>query len=267
MKHIDDDLRQFEANGAAPLPVADVEGRIEFEGARIWYATYGTGAPVVMLHGAFDNSEDWGYQLPALVGAGHRVVLIDNRGRGRSTLGTVPITYELMANEVVAVMDHLGISRFAVVGWSDGATIGLILAMKHAARIARVFAFGGSMDPGGVKDVAPGDARLSRVFGRAKKDYARLSDAPADFAVMSKAVSHMMATEPNYVARDLAEIRTPVAIVVGDGDEFIKPEHSEYLARCIPGAILMILPGVSHFAMLQRPDEFNEAMLPFLDGP
>jgi pimeloyl-ACP methyl ester carboxylesterase len=264
MIHTDDDLRQFAANGAAPLPAADAEGRVEFEGARIWYATYGTGAPVVLLHGAFDNSEDWGFQIPALVAAGHRAILIDNRGRGRSTLGHVPVTYELMAREVLAVMDALEIPKFAVVGWSDGATIGLILAMKHPARIDRVFAFGGSMDLKAIKELPANEPKLARVFGRAKKDYVRLSETPDDFAIMAKAVKHMMATEPDYRAADLATIRVPVAIVVGEHDEFIKPEHSEYLARTIPGASLRILPYVSHFAMLQRPDRFNEAMVAFL---
>ena len=266
MIYADDDLRQFEANGAAPLPGATAQGYVEHEGARIWYAVYGSGAPVVLLHGAFDNSEDWGFQLPALVDSGHRVILLDNRGRGRSTLGPLPLTYELLASEVLTVMDALDIAKFSVIGWSDGATIGLILALQHPSRIARVIAFGGSMDLSGVKDVAPGEPKLARVFGRAKRDYARLSETPAEFEMMRKAVSLMMATQPNYGAHDLAEIRVPVAIVVGDEDEFIKPEHSAYLARSIPGATLIVLPGVSHFAMLQRPHQFNAAMLAFLDA-
>lgn len=262
----DDDLQNFERNGALPLPAADVEGRVEHAGARIWYATYGSGTPVVLLHGAFDNSEDWGYQIPALIAAGHRAILIDSRGRGRSTLGTEPPTYELMANEVLAVMDALGISTFAVAGWSDGAIIGLILAMKHASRVARVFAFGVSMDLGGVKDVPPSLPILSRVFGRAKKDYTRLSPEPSRFDAMAKAVDHMMRTEPSYSAGELATIRTPVAIVVGENDEFIKPEHTDYLVRTIPGAVKIVLPGMSHFAMLQRPSEFNVALIESLNS-
>ena len=97
MTHIDDDLLDFAQHGSAPLPAASAEGRVEYAGARIWYATYGSGDPVVLLHGAFDNSEDWGYQIPALAESGRRAILIDSRGRGRSTLGTEPLTYELMS--------------------------------------------------------------------------------------------------------------------------------------------------------------------------
>ena len=265
MNHIDDELLDFERNGAAPLPIPDVQGHVEHEGARIWYATFGSGSPVVLLHGAFDNSEDWGYQVAALVNAGHRAILVDNRGRGRSTLGTATLSYEMLASEVMAVLDALGVPRFGVVGWSDGATIGLILALQHPSRVASVFAFGGSMDPSGVREVPPAMPILTRVFGRAKKDYARLSEEPANFETMRKAMMEMMATQPNYVAAQLARIRTRVAIVVGANDEFIKPEHTDYLVRSIPGARKIVLPAVSHFAMLQRPDEFNRAMLDFLD--
>jgi pimeloyl-ACP methyl ester carboxylesterase len=265
MTHVDDELHHFALHGAAPLPAASMEGRVEYAGARIWYASYGSGDAVVLLHGAFDNSEDWGYQVPALVDAGRRAILIDNRGRGRSTLGGEPLSYELMASEVLAVMDALGIAKFSIVGWSDGATIGLILALQHPSRVTSVFAFGGSMDLGGVKDVDASMPILGLVFGRTKIDYARLSPEAAAFDAMSKKVDHLMRTQPNYTASELAAIRTRVAIVIGENDEFIKPTHTAYLARTIPGARLIALPGVSHFAMLQRPDDFNRAMLGFLD--
>ena len=74
----------------------------------------------------------------------------------------------------------------------------------------------------------------------------------------------MMRTQPNYSAHDLAGIRVPVAIVQSEHDEFIKPEHAEYLARSIPGAASTLLPGVSHFAPLQRPAQFSRVMLAFL---
>ena len=74
----------------------------------------------------------------------------------------------------------------------------------------------------------------------------------------------MQRTEPNYFASDLANIRVPVAIVQSEHDEFIKPEHAEYLARSIPGAEFILLPSVSHFAPLQRPEQFNRVMRGFL---
>ena len=250
----------------APLPPPEAEGRVDFEGARIWYATFGSGPPVIFLHGAFEHSGDWGNQVPAMLEAGRRVVLIDSRGRGRSTRGALAFTYELMAREVLAVMDALGIDSASVVGWSDGAIIGLILAMDHPARVERVFAFGGNMDLNGVKPEPTPTAALGQAFDRAVKDYARLSDTPGEFKVMADEVNRMMQTQPNYDAGDLARIRRPVAIAHAEHDEFIKLDHAEYLARTIPDARLVALPGVSHFALWQKPDEFNDTIRTFLQS-
>jgi pimeloyl-ACP methyl ester carboxylesterase len=74
----------------------------------------------------------------------------------------------------------------------------------------------------------------------------------------------MMQTQPNYSAHDLAKIGVRVTIVQSEHDEFIKREHAEYLARSIPNAELVVLSGVSHFAPLQRPEQFNAAMLAFV---
>lgn len=264
---IDLDLRKFASEGARPLPPAKTHGQVDHDGARIWYATYGSGFPVLLLHGGLGNAENWGYQVPALIETGHRVVLIDSRGHGRSTRDGPQFSYELMASDVLAVMDAIALDRAAIVGWSDGAILGLILAMKHPGRVSRVFAFAGPMDPRGNKPISPADEPiLGRILGRHAKDYARLSSTPAEFKAFSGAVGKLMESEPNYGAGDLAQIRVPTAIVDGEYDEFLRPEHIEYLADTIPGAKLIILPGVTHFAPLQRPELFNHAMLSFLDS-
>jgi pimeloyl-ACP methyl ester carboxylesterase len=105
---------------------------------------------------------------------------------------------------------------------------------------------------------------MLRFLAKAERDYRRLSPTPEGFADFTAAVEHMWDTEPNYTAADLARIATPVAIVDGDHDEAIRRDHTDYLARSIPGAELIILPEASHFAMFQQPREFNEAMLGFL---
>jgi len=262
----DDDLQNFEAHGAAALPAAGAEGHIEHDGARIWYADYGAGAPVILLHGGLGHSGNWGYQVPALLAAGRRVLLIDSRGHGRSTRDARPFSYELMAGDVLAVMDALRLEQAAVVGWSDGACIALILAMRAPARIAGVFFFACNMDPGGVKEIGQLGPVVERCLARHARDYAELSATPDQFEAFAEAVGLMMKTQPDYSARDLGAIRRPVAIVQSEHDEFIKHEHAEYLARSIPGAEYIELPGVSHFAPLQRPEQFNAVMLAFLRG-
>jgi pimeloyl-ACP methyl ester carboxylesterase len=264
MKSYDDDLKKFEAHGAAPLPAPSDQGYVDHDGARIWYATYGTGTPVILLHGGLGHSGNWGYQVPALVGSGRRAVLIDSRGHGRSTRDSTPFLYELMASDGLAVMDALNLERAGIVGWSDGACVALILGIRAPERVAGVFFFGCNMDPSGTKAFVPSPV-IDRCFARHARDYAQLSATPDDFDVFVGAVSLMMRTQPNCSAQDLGEVRLPVAIVQSEHDEFIKREHADYLARTIPAAELIVLPGVSHFAPLQRPDQFNSVMLAFLD--
>src|ERR1051326_8109939 len=145
METYDDDLSRFEAEGAALLSVTPDQGYVEHDAARIWYATYGSGPPVILLHGGLGHSGNWGYQVPALISSGYRVVLIDSRGHGRSTRDARPYTYELMASDVSAVLDALQLEKVGLVGWSDGACTALILASQAPARVAGVVFFACNM--------------------------------------------------------------------------------------------------------------------------
>jgi pimeloyl-ACP methyl ester carboxylesterase len=162
-------------------------------------------------------------------------------------------------------MDHLRIQKASMVGWSDGACTALVLASQVPERIAAVFFFACNMDPSGTREVDFDNPLLQKCISRHIKDYKHLSTTPDQFDAFSEAVGLMQRTQPNYSADDLARIRVPVTIVQSENDEFIKLEHAEYLARSIPNARFVYLPGVNHFAPLQRPDLFNQEILAFLN--
>lgn len=258
----DDDLVRFEEQGAS-LPPTREQGYVENDGARIWYAAYGSGAPVILLHGGLGHSGNFAYQAPALVEHGYRTIVIDSRGHGHSSRDDKAYSYDLMGTDVLAVMGALNLEKAALVGWSDGACTSLVLAAKHPERVAGVFFFACNMDPSGTKEFEFTPI-LGRCISRHKKDYALLSSTPEQFDSFAEAVGLMQRTQPNFSEQDLAQIKVPVIIVQSEYDEFIKREHAEYLARSIPGAEFVFLPGVSHFAPLQRPEQFNAAILAFL---
>jgi len=258
----DDTLESFQAHGAPALPPG-ARGHVIHEGARIWYCRLGSGLPVILLHGGLGHSGNWGYQVPFLLEHGFQVILIDSRGQGRSTRDPRPYSYDLMASDVVAVMDALQIEKAALVGWSDGACTAMLFAAAHPSRVSGVFFFACNMDPRGVK---PFEATpvLDRCFSRHTKDYAELSPTPDCFQQLVADLSLMQRTQPNYTEDDLAKIHVPVTIAQSRSDEFIRTEHAEHLARSIPNARLVLLEGVTHFAPLQRPEQFNEVVLGFL---
>jgi pimeloyl-ACP methyl ester carboxylesterase len=247
-----------------PAPVAgEHTGHAKINGISLYYAVIGHGSPVVLLHGGLANSDYWGLQVRALV-PHHTVILMDSRGHGRCTRDARPFGYDLMADDVVGLLDTLHIAKADVVGWSDGAILGLDLALRHPDRVGRIFAFAANTVTSGVQDNVDKNPTFARYIARAGTEYARLSATPKDYDAFVAEISKMWATEPNWTDAQLKSIRSPVLVVDGDHDEAIKRAHTEYIAATIPGAGLLILPNVSHFAFLQDPVLFNDAIMHFL---
>jgi len=261
IQFIDDDLKVFASEGPPPLPG---NGSYTRRGkVNLWFGDYGAGPAVILTHGGMGNAGNFGHQVPALVNAGYRVIAIDSRGHGRSGWDGTPFTYFQFAEDVLAVLDQLGIERAAVVGWSDGACTGLALAKAHPERVAGVFFFACNVDAGGAWPFKMTDV-ISNCLARHRKDYATLSPAPERFDMMSAALQEMQGGQPNYSSADLGAISVPVTVAWAAKDEFIRPEHSRHIAGAIPNARLVELPMVSHFAPVQRPSVFNRAVLEFL---
>jgi pimeloyl-ACP methyl ester carboxylesterase len=250
---------------AQPLPPQLQQGRVDHDGVSIWYGVVGAGQPVILLHGGRASSLAWGNQIAALVESHHQVILIDSRGHGRSTLGAAPLSYELMETDVLAVMDALKLKKAAVAGWSDGAIIGLVMAMKHPERVSKVYAFGPNMNSRFL--TAPVNSPVLPLLApRLAGEYASVASDPAAFERLSTAVRAMQKTQPDYSDAQLAAIKGPaIAIVGGDRDEFINKQHFAYLAATIPGARLIMLRDVSHFAPWQDARGFNATLIDFLD--
>lgn len=251
----------------ATLPEPSKRGPLPINGASIYFTIYGDRDPtVLMLHGGLASSEYWGFQLGPLREKGYRVVLVDSRGHGRSSRDDKPLTYGLMASDVHTLMNRLLLQKVSVVGWSDGAIVALDLAMNHPERLERVFAFGANYDPSGVTPNAERNPTFKRFIDDARGVYRNVSPAPDDWDGFYAAVTKLWETEPHYTLEQLGAIRVPVTIADGEYDEAIQRAHTEQLARAIPGAKLRILRGVSHFAMLQDPAQFNQALFAFLEG-
>jgi len=245
------------------LPKPAQSGYATVNGIRIWYATFGHGEPVLLLHGGLANSNYWGNQVPALAGS-YRVIVMDSRGHGRSTRDERPYGYDLMASDVMGLMDFLKLSKAAIVGWSDGAILGLDIAIHHPERLTRLFAFAANSDPSGVADIVQSPV-FNVYIARAEKEYQALSPTPDQYKSFFDQISKMWETEPHFTAEQLRGITVPTCLVDADHDEAIKRENTEFMANEIPNTGLLLQPQVSHFSFLQDPQQFTSDVLHFLE--
>jgi pimeloyl-ACP methyl ester carboxylesterase len=243
-----------------PTPVETGYGPVN--GIRIWYATFGQGTPVILLHGGLANANYWGELVPTLA-PHYQVIVMDSRGHGRSSRDAQPYGYDLMASDVLALMDFLKIDKAALVGWSDGAIIGLDIAIHHPERLSKLFAFAANSDPSGVKDVNQSPV-FTAFIARAKTEYEKLSPTPTEYDAFLAQITKMWETQPHWTADDLASIKVPTWIVDADHDEAINRDNTLFMADHIPSSGLLIEPQVSHFAFLQDPEQFNTDVLHFL---
>jgi pimeloyl-ACP methyl ester carboxylesterase len=258
-------VERWEVLPPTPEPVLSHRaGLANANGIVIRYAVYGRGMPVILLHGGLANADYWGNQIEAL--AMHRTVIVmDSRGHGASTHDARPYGYDLMADDVVALMDVLKVPKADIVGWSDGAVLGLDLAMRHPDRVGKIVAFAAHTRTSGVIDGVEKNPTFAAYIERAGHEYEARSTTPKEYGAFVEQIGKMWASEPNWTDAQLKTITAPVLVMGADHDEGIKREHTEYIAATIPGAGLLILPNVSHFAFLQDPGLFNYAIRRFLD--
>jgi pimeloyl-ACP methyl ester carboxylesterase len=237
--------------------------RVQVNGISLYYETYGSGPPVLVLHGATGFLETMHYFVTALSPT-HTVIAVDSRAQGRSTDSAAPLSYALMADDMIKLMDSLGLKKADVVGWSDGGIIGLDMAMNHPDRVRRLVAIGANYDTAGV---APSSGDFTADVGRQVKPfYDRIAPDPSHFRVMLAKIRVLITTQPHYTTQDLGRIRARTLIVAGEHDLILR-KHTDALAAAIPGAQEVIVPGATHFGPLEQPGAYTNLVVTFLNAP
>lgn len=245
------------------MPVSNVAGYAPVNGIQMYYAVYGAGDPVLLVHGGLGHADLWANQVRDLM-KDHTVIVADSRGHGRSSRNAEAYSYDLMAADYLALLDYLKFDKVALVGWSDGGIIGLDIAMKHPERLSKLFAHAANVTVDGVDPKVMESKVFNAYIGRMGEAYAKMSRTPDQFDAFVEQIGQMWASQPNWSDAELAKITVPTAIVLGDHDEAITRAHTEHMAQVIPGARLVILPDASHFAMLQDPKGYTKAVRDFL---
>jgi pimeloyl-ACP methyl ester carboxylesterase len=240
-----------------------MSGYVSRGDADIHFTRFGSGAPVVLLHGGLSNRISWFSQLPGLVSSGRQVILIDSRGHGRSGLGSAELSYRQLAADVVAVLHRLDIACADVIGWSDGANTALRLARDWPQRVGRMVLISGNFDPDGLTEAAQTDSR-QLSHGPAAWLTALWTGAGGELVKLEKRVKAMWRTGPLLTPDDLRLIRQPALVIIGEQD-LITRAHARQMATLLSGSTLLVIPGGGHATPVTHASEVNAAIADFFE--
>jgi 3-oxoadipate enol-lactonase len=266
----------------------------------LFYEAHGEGDPLLLIMGLAADSTAWLFQVPELA-RHYRTIVFDNRGVGRSSKPRGPYTIHEMADDAAGLLDVIGIERAHVVGVSMGGMIAQELALRHPKRVRglvlgctfpepdaeaerqRQFSlarFGGRVTASGETeiDVSAVDPLmlfqhlLPRVFNQSFIDrelpkLLQIFGGALQYGFSLEAILGQVEAIMGHRATDrLREITAPTLVITGDADLLVSPANSDVLARSIPGAKLVKIPGGSHGFNFETPDVFNREVIDFLAG-
>lgn len=225
-------------------------------------------APVLALHGNGGSHATFAAVMEPLVAAGKAVIAFDARGQGLSGRGTLPLTYELFAEDAICVLDALGVTSAHIVGHSDGGIEALLMARDYADRVRSIVAGGANLTPEGVID--EWDTEASAERGRAWATWVEEGHLPAEVdptlmpsvedTRIDAELLQLMLDEPHIEASSLSTISCPACVLVGEHD-CITREETEAIAHAIPGARLVTVPDMGHSLPRKAPDSVAAQVL------
>jgi pimeloyl-ACP methyl ester carboxylesterase len=252
----------------------------EVNGLRMYYEVHGTGQPLVVLHGAFMTIGAMGAFVPELAEA-RRVVAVESQGHGHTADVDRPFSYEQMADDVAALLRHLGIEQADVFGYSMGGGAALQLAMRHPALVRKlVVASASSTSDGVYPEVWSGIEQITpELFAGTpwKEEYDRVAPNPDVFPTLVEKMKQLDGQPFAWPPDEIRAISAPTMVVIGDSDG-TTPEHAVELFRLrgggvfgdlagLPSARLAILPGTTHVGLIDRADWLVPMIAEFLDAP
>lgn len=229
-------------------------------GFNMYYESYGSGEPLLLIHGNSGSIADFTNQIP-FFSQHYRVIIADNRSHGKSIDTKDSLSYEMMADDFAGLLDHLKIDSAQVIGWSDGGINGLLLASRHPKKVKKLAVTGANLTPDAGVSVDPWVVENENHYVDS------LSHLPASLENKRLIkLHHMMQVQPQIRPSVLAKIQCPTLVIGGDHDVIV-PRHTLEIAELIPKSYLWILPNSGHSTPIYYKDIFNSIVLDFLKSP
>jgi pimeloyl-ACP methyl ester carboxylesterase len=246
---------QAENYGNNPKAGKYFDGR----GFKMYYEIYGQGEPLLIIHGNGGSIQDFTNQIP-FFDKHYNVILADSRAQGKSADPGDSLSYEMMADDLDALLDHLNIKSCKVIGWSDGGINGLLLAIRHPEKVNKLAVTGANLVP----DSSAVEPEIF-TWARALSDSINTLPLTPEIKTYRK-LFYLLAHEPNITTAQLHTIKCPVLVIGGDHD-VIRPRHTLLIAESIPQSYLWILPDSGHSTPIVYKDLFNKTVFDFFQKP
>jgi pimeloyl-ACP methyl ester carboxylesterase len=247
----------------------------------MYFEVHGAGEPLLLLHGAMGTIESCFTELLPRLAARHEVIAAELQGHGHTADIERPLSYDQLADDAVALLRALDVTKADVVGYSLGGAVGLATAMRHPEMLRRLVFFGGAtyrrdgLDPALLEefDAAPPDL-AGTVWHEA---YRRVAPRPDEWSQLVAKVNALDRSFEGWSTDDVGAIRAPVLLLVGDAD-IARLEHVVEMFRLLGGGLdgdlvgipdshLGVLPGTSHTGILERVEWLESMILGFLGPP
>jgi pimeloyl-ACP methyl ester carboxylesterase len=222
-------------------------------GISMYYEIYGTGKPLIFLHGSGGSIRSASGRIECFKKY-FKCIAIDSRAHGKSidTI-TKQLTYVQMANDIKVLLDSLNIDSAFIQGQSDGAILGLLIAINYPNKVAKLATYGANIFPGN-----------KAIFDEI--DNLVLDTLKTTKNFTTKRLYSLIAYQPDITEKDLQKIKCPVLIMSGDRDA-IRLEHSIKIFDNIPNSNLFVMPGATHYGTVEKPELFNLVLSDFLNRP
>jgi pimeloyl-ACP methyl ester carboxylesterase len=231
----------------------------DIRGFRMYYEVYGAGKPLLIIHGNGGSIKDFKNQIPYFA-KNYQVILADSRAQGKSTDTSDSLTYEMMADDLNALLNKLRLDSCYVIGWSDGGINGLLLAMRHPEKVKKLAITGANLWP----DTTAVEPNLFQWIVSTNDSLAKVPQIPDVKA--QKKLLNLMVLNPHISTADLKKVKCPTLVIGGDND-VILPKHTMVIAQAISQSYLWILPNSGHSTLIAYKDMFNQVVGDFFKTP
>jgi pimeloyl-ACP methyl ester carboxylesterase len=236
--------------------------RVDLNGVETWYDDRGAGEAVVVMHGGFTDSRDFGGNLDRLTSR-FRCLFPERRGHGHTPDVEGPISGEIMAADTIRFIERVVGAPVPLIGYSAGAMVALWTAARRPDLVSRLVLISGAFDAGGMIFKPVADAPMPPPLVAA---YGEVSPDGVDhFPVVQAKIARAAASDPGLTPEDLARITCP-ALVVSADDDLVTLEHTVALYRGLPDAQLAVVPGTSHLLLHEKPEFCVNLVVEFLTG-